>query len=182
MVVIEPDEAVLAGRRKWRFTGVERPSFADPCGLGEESVWDYPRPPRIERMRAVVEVFAGDVCIAKSKEAMRVCETAGAPTWYLPPHDVDESFVSYDGSQSVCEWKGIAQGFSVAGTRNAGWRYTHMFAEFAELYLWCGFYPGKLKCLVDGVLVQPQPGGYYGGWVTPGLTGPIKGGPGSSGW
>jgi len=181
-VIIEADAAVLAGRRHWRYTGAERPSFADTSDPGQESVWDYPRPPRIERMDTCVEVFAGTDCIARTNSAKRVCETAGAPTWYMPPGDVDEDFVRYDGGQSLCEWKGVAQGLSVAGVRDAGWRYTHMFAEFAELYLWCAFYPNKLRCFVDGELVQPQPGGYYGGWVTRNLRGPIKGGPGSSAW
>lgn len=182
VVVIAPNEAVLAGRRHWRYTGAERPPFADECAAHEESVWDYPRPPRIEHMNARVEVFAGNDCVARTDRAARVCETAGAPTWYVPPSDVDDSFVTYDGGQSVCEWKGVAEGFSVNDITDAGWRYTKMFAEFAPLYLWCAFYPGKLRCLVDGEAVLPQPGGYYGGWVTPNLVGPIKGGPGSSAW
>jgi len=181
-VIIEPDAAALAGRSHWRYTGAERPPFAEASEAGQESVWDYPRPPRIECMTSQVEVFSGGDCIARTRRAARVCETAGAPTWYVPPDDVEAAFLNYDGGQSVCEWKGVAQGFSVNGIRDAGWRYTHMFAEFAELYLWCAFYPTKLQCLVDGEVVQGQPGGYYGGWVTPNLTGPIKGGPGSSGW
>ena len=181
-VIIEPDQNVLAGRKHWQYTGAIRPPFAVDCKTGEESVWDFPRPPRIEPMSAVVEVFAGNDCIARTTDAVRVCETAGAPTWYLPPTDVDSSLVNHNGGHSICEWKGVAQGFSVGNTRDAGWRYTQVFEEFAALYLWCAFYPDKLRCLVDGEAVQPQPGGYYGGWVTRNLVGPIKGGPGSSGW
>lgn len=134
-------------------------------------------------MSARVEVFTSEeVCVASTTSAVRVCETASAPTWYIPPEDVNESLVVYDGGQSLCEWKGLAQGLSVGAVAEAGWRYTRVFEEFAELHLWCAFYPAKLRCFIDGERVSPQPGGYYGGWVTRNMTGPIKGEPGSSGW
>ena len=182
IVLLEPNEAVLAGRRHWRYTGSARPPFADTPGPGQESVWDFPRPPRLETMDALVEVFLAEDCIASSRRAVRCCETAGAPTWYLPPDDVEGNLLNAAGGQSVCEWKGVAESFAVGTVADAGWRYVQMFEEFSSLYLWCAFYPGKLRCFVDGERVTPQPGGYYGGWVTRNLTGPIKGEPGSSAW
>lgn len=182
VVLIEPTPGILAGRRKWQHTGRRRPEFAEPCGLNEESVWDFPRPPATQVMNVQVEVRLGEVVVASSASAKRVCETAGAPTWYLPPEDVNEQLVTHEGAQSVCEWKGVAQGFAVGPVVDAGWRYVQVFAEFSDLYLWYAFYPGKLECFVAGERVRPQPGGYYGGWVVDGLKGPIKGEPGSSGW
>jgi len=187
IALLEPTPAILAGRQHWQYTGGSRPDFAEPLVVGEESVWDFPRPPNMQDMTARVEVRLGAQIVASTRRAKRVCETAGAPTWYLPPEDVDERLVTHEGAQSVCEWKGLAQGFGVGAgdtvaVMDAGWRYVQVFPEFAALGGWYAFYPGKLECYVDGERVRPQPGGYYGGWVLDGLKGPIKGVPGSSGW
>ena len=82
----------------------------------------------------------------------------------------------------MCEWKGVAQPLVIAGVVGAGWRYVEMFPEFADLYQWIAFYPDKFECFVGKERVTPQPGGYYGGWVTRKIAGPIKGEPGSGGW
>lgn len=173
---------ILAARLKWKYTGRNRPDFAEATAADEESVWDYPRPPSIAPCPGRVTVHAGDALIADSLNAVRVLETAGAPTIYIPPQDINDTLLEYGALSSMCEWKGVAQTIHVAGIADAGWRYTQMFAEFATLYLWPSFYPGKLKCRLDGETVLPQPGGYYGGWVTSNIKGPIKGVPGSQGW
>ncbi len=82
----------------------------------------------------------------------------------------------------MCEWKGVAESLDIAGVADAGWRYVRMFPAFESLYRWIAFYPARLDCFVDDEPVQPQPGGYYGGWVTADLAGPIKGEPGSGDW
>ncbi len=185
--IIAPDAAVLAGRRGWRHTGAQRPDFAQPIGDGEESVWDYPRPPRQDARAQIVEVRVGSELIARSTRAVRVLETASAPTWYIPPEDVREELLIPSGTQSMCEWKGLAQGFNIGGravgpVTEAGWRYVRVFPEFENLHLWCAFYPQRVDCFVDGEQMRAQPGGFYGGWVGSKMTGPIKGAPGSSGW
>ena len=173
---------ILAARSNWQYNGHHRPDFAEPTTANEESVWDYPRPPSIVPCAGRITVYAGEVLIADSDNAVRVLETAGAPTVYIPPQDVNDKLLSYGEVSSVCEWKGAAQTIQVAGIENAGWRYTQMFPDFAALYLWPSFYPSKLNCSIDGEKVTPQPSGYYGGWVTAKLKGPIKGVPGSQGW
>ena len=103
------------------------------------------------------------------------------PTYYFPPDDVNLDMLEFDAQTSICEWKGIAQAVAVAGISNAGWRYVEMFPAYLEIYQWLSFYPGKLICYIDDEVVQPQPGAYYGGWVTDAVVGPIKGGQGSEG-
>ena len=119
--------------------------------------------------------------IAKTERGRRVLETAGAPTYYFPPEDVIVP-VTADGSRSICEWKGVAESLSLPGIANVGWRYVEMFPEFHSLHRWIAFYPSAVDCYLGDVLVTPQPGGYYGGWVSADLVGPIKGEPGSSSW
>lgn len=173
---------ILRARQHWQYTGTERPDFALAPGSGQESVWDYPRPPALVAVTAELTVYAAEQLVARTRRGMRVLETAGAPTYYFPPDDVDQTLLAYGELTSICEWKGVAQTITVAGIADAGWRYAQMFPAFADIYLWPSFYPNKLRCFVDDEAVTPQPGGYYGGWVTKAITGPIKGEPGSQGW
>ncbi|NNL64776.1 MAG: DUF427 domain-containing protein [Myxococcales bacterium] len=174
-----------AGRAQWRFTGDERPEFAEPPGPGQRSVWDFPRPPTLEAVPAVVEVRFGEHRIARSERALRVLETGGPPTCYLPPDDVDRSVLEATPQRSRCEWKGEARYFDLVldGARHeaVGWSYPEPFAEFEALRDFLSFYPARVACFVDGVRVAPQPGGFYGGWVTPEFVGPFKGEPGVGG-
>jgi len=179
---LEPDPRILAARQHWRWRGQERPPFAEPVGDGEESVWDFPRPPRLETVELPLRVVHGEHTLARSERGRRVCETAGAPTYYFPPEDVDESQLRVVPGASLCEWKGIATGFSVPGVQRAAWCYAQTFAEFSAIAGWYAFYPGALACYVGDERVEPQPGGYYGGWVTRSLRGPIKGEAGSEAW
>ena len=173
------------GRSMWQNSGVARPPFAVSPGPGQESVWDYPRPPLLEPDARRVEVRVGDTSIAQTSNAVRILETASPPTFYLPRADVRVELIPADGT-SRCEWKGAAQYWNVAlggqVVERAAWSYPDPFEEFADLAGYVSFYPARFACTVGGAAVQPQPGRFYGGWVTPELVGPFKGEPGSEGW
>jgi uncharacterized protein (DUF427 family) len=163
----------------------------EALGPGQESVWDFPRPPRIEPVEGPARVlFAGKV-VAETEHLVRVVETAGAPCYYFPPDEVDWSLLDPSDETSVCEWKGLAVHYDlVVGPRRspaAAWAYPDPFDDLPEGYEdiagYPAFYPGRTDgCELRGERVRPQPGGYYGGWVTQSLAGPIKGEPGSEGW
>lgn len=179
--------AVLAARAKWRYRGVARPPFAVAPKTGQESVWDYPRPPRIAAEARRVRVLSGESLLADSGAAVRVLETASPPTFYLPPADVARGLLQATGQRFVCEWKGVAEAFRLADDDRepplpVAWAYLDTFAEFEALRGYVAFYPGRVRCTVAGRPVQAQPGGYYGGWITPEVVGPFKGDPGSAAW
>lgn len=180
--MLKANAAVLAARRKWHYRGASRPAFAEPVGPGEESVWDFPRPPRVEAVSVPITVRAGSSVLAHTLRGRRVLETAGAPTYYFPPEDVARERLIRLGGSTLCEWKGLARGFALGSDLPVAWCYEETFAEFEEIRGWFSFYPGRVDCLHGEVQVVAQPGGYYGGWVTPGLRGPIKGAPGTEHW
>lgn len=184
--VLELTPAVARARAGWRYRGDRRPAFAERTDPGEESVWDYPRPPRLEPVVQRLRVTHGDRVLAETSHGVRILETAGAPTYYFPPQDVNSAAFADLPDQSLCEWKGLATSIRLdgqSGGRHAvGWRYDLTFAEFTAIRGWYSFYPGSLACYVGAEQARPQPGGYYGGWVTACLRGPIKGNPGSEGW
>ena len=156
-------------------------------GAPSESVWDYPRPPRVEDSPRHIQVVFNGVTIADSIRAKRVLETSHPPTYYLPPEDVRMDYLAPSPRRTVCEWKGQASYYSIAvGERtaeNAAWSYPRPTAPFASIRGYIAVYPHEMDaCLVDGEKAEPQPGGFYGGWVTSGLIGPFKGGPGSLSW
>lgn len=156
-------------------------------GPGQESVWDYPRPPRLERTDEVVEVELGGRTIARTTRALRVLETSHPPTYYLPVEDVATGVLRPAGGSSFCEWKGRAAYLDVvSGDRvaeRAAWHYPEPTGPFAELCGHVAVYPGRMdRCLVDGERVLAQPGGFYGGWITSRVVGPFKGEPGTMGW
>lgn len=163
-----------------------RPRAIEPVGPGEESVWDYPRPPRVEPERRPVRVeLAGEV-VAQSERAVRVCETAGPPTVYVPLDDVRRAIVEPSERTSFCEWKGRARYFHVRVgdrvARDAAWSYPDPRTGFEALRDHVSFYPGRVACWLGDERVRPQPGGFYGGWITDGIRGPFKGDPGSESW
>ena len=172
---LEPSPEVLEARSKWRYRGAFRPAFAIEPGPGQESVWDYPRPPRIDVEHRRIQVLCNQGVIAETTDALRVCETASPPTFYVPPDHVDTSFLHSTSILTRCEWKGLAEVFDAPGIEQAAWSYTSTFPEAAALADYFAFYPGKVACFVDGERAQPQPGGYYGGWVTAEIVGPFKG-------
>lgn len=176
----------MTGPFGWRWHGQGRPPFAVEPGPGQESVWDYPRPPRVEPDPRPVRVEADGIEVAASGRALRVLETASPPTFYLPLSDVRHELLVPAAGRSYCEWKGPARYWSLqlpAGVRpQVGWTYPDPLAPFASLRDHVAFYPARVACFVDGARVEPQPGRFYGGWVTPELVGPFKGEPGSEGW
>ena len=173
-------------RARQLFDGATRPEFADPAGPGQESVWDYPRPPRLEPDLRHVEVFADGVSLAASERVIRLLETASPPTFYIHPDDVRRELLIPGPGDSVCEWKGRAAYWSLVmgdvTVANVAWSYPDPCAEFAAIADYIAFFPRKVECFVLGVPVVQQPGRRYGGWVTPEIVGPFKGAPGTESW
>ena len=159
----------------------------DPPGPGQESVWDYPRPPLLESTTARIEVEHGGRVVARTTRGWRVLETSHPPTYYLPADDFGTGVLRATAGSSMCEWKGQASYFDVVSgdtvALRAAWTYPTPTRGFEELAGAVAVMPGLVdRCLVDGEVVQPQPGGFYGGWVTRDVVGPFKGGPGTLGW
>lgn len=156
-------------------------------GPGQESVWDYPRPPRLEETSHHIQIILAGVTIAETRRAWRVLETSHPPVFYLPPDDlVAAHFIPASGS-SFCEWKGAASYFDlVVGDRveeRAAWTYRRPTPPFAPIADYVAVYPGRMDgCYVAGERVQAQPGDFYGGWITSAIVGPFKGEPGTQGW
>jgi uncharacterized protein (DUF427 family) len=152
-----------------------------------ESVWDYPRPPRVEASHKLVRVeFAGEV-IAETTRAYRVLETSHPPVYYIPPADVRGDFLRPTRRHTWCEFKGRASYYDlVAGgreVRDVAWYYPEPTARYAAIRDHVAFYPGRVDAAyVDGELVAAQAGDFYGGWITADIEGPFKGGPGTAGW
>ena len=155
----------------------------DVPGPGQESVWDYPRPPAlVPSDRLVTVTYAGEP-VAESRSAFRVLETSHPPTWYVAPADVADGVVALSRARStMCEWKGAATYWDVRGVEAAAWSYEDPTPGFQLIRGYLAFSPAKLECLVDGERVRPQQGGFYGGWVTDDVVGPFKGGAGTWGW
>lgn len=180
---------VAAGRVKWG----PRPAdvIPEPVRPGEESVWDYPRPPVIEAVVEPIRVLFADQVVASSTKAVRVLETAGAPTYYIAPEDVCQDALRVREGFSICEWKGAAIYYDVhVGARlaeQAAFSYPDPLDDLAEGYAslagWIGFYPARVDaCFVGEEKVTPQTGGIYAGWITKAIKGPIKGAPGTEHW
>ena len=154
---------------------------------GQESVWDYPRPPTLKPDERLVTVEFGGIEIARSSSTIRVLETSHPPAFYIPPGDVLVEYFRPSERASFCEFKGQAVYFNIrVGDRtaaNAAWCYPHPQPEYAAIGGYFSFYPGKMdSCTVDGDTVTPQPGDFYGGWITAEIVGPFKGEPGTEGW
>ncbi len=154
---------------------------------GQESVWDYPRPPRIMRSHQKIRVIFNGVTIADSCNTYRILETSHPPVYYIPPEDIQLQYLQSSSQKSFCEWKGYASYYNVTvGDKqviNAAWYYPQPNVEFAQIQNYIAFYPSKMDaCYVNDELVQSQPGDFYGGWITKDIVGPFKGGQGTWGW
>ena len=171
-------------RAAWGNTGRHRPDFAIDPEPGQESVWDYPRPPALVEDSRQVLVSVGRQIIAETKHSLRVLETASPPTFYLPPEDVDTSLLVRGENLSFCEWKGAATYWCLSTPEKpeVGWSYRKPFPDFERLRDHHAFYPDRVECFVDGERVRAQLGGFYGGWVTDEIVGPYKGEPGTGSW
>lgn len=149
-------------------------------GPGQESVWDYPRPPRLENSTKSIRVVAGGEVLAESVHAKRVLETSHPPVYYIPPKDIRMELLRTTDKHSFCEWKGVARYYNIVigevRIPYAAWAYPaprHAFESFRD-YL--AFYPHLVDaCFVDGERVTQQAGGFYGGWITSDIVGPFKG-------
>ena len=156
-------------------------------GPGQESVWDYPRPPKVEPVLETVRVeFAGRV-IARSTAALRVLETSHPPVYYLPLNDIEAEVLQASRTATYCEYKGMASYYTleVEGQRSpdAAWTYPEPAADYESLAGMVAFYPSRVEaCFVGEEQVTAQPGDFYGGWITSTIVGPFKGGAGTRGW
>lgn len=162
------------------------PNRIEP-GPGQESVWDYPRPPRLEPTTKHLKVVFQGVTIAETRRAYRVLETSHPPIYYIPVADIQMDYIVPRFGTSICEWKGEAHYVGVlVGDEQipvAGWHYPNPTPAFTALRQHIAFYAQDMDgCFVDGEKVIPQSGGFYGGWITSDIVGPFKGEPGTLGW
>jgi len=156
-------------------------------GPGQESVWDYPRPPRVEPTDRLVKIELGGQTIAETRRAKRVLETSHPPTVYVPPEDFRDGVLEPVPGRSFCEFKGSARYFDViaGGQRaeHAAWSYPDPDPGYEAIRDHVAVYPSKMDaCWVDGERVQAQEGDFYGGWITSDIVGPFKGPPGTLFW
>jgi uncharacterized protein (DUF427 family) len=154
---------------------------------GQECVRDYPRPPRLEKTDRRIEVVFGGVTLADTTHARRVLETSHPPVYYIPPEDIRMEHLTPSDAPSFCEWKGRARYYDVSGggrtEERAAWFYPQPAPRFREITGYVASYASKMDhCWVGGGKVGAQPGDFYGGWITPDVVGPFKGGPGTRGW
>jgi uncharacterized protein (DUF427 family) len=169
----------------WNYQGHKRPPFAEQPQAGQESVWDYPRPPKVVACSCRVKVMHNTKVIADSTEVWRVLETASPPTFYIPNKDIDWAWLIAKPGHSFCEWKGKATYWALADEAAGApvaWQYDQPFAEYGMLREHTSFYPARVACYVNGERVRPQHGEFYGGWVTNDIVGPFKGDPGTGNW
>lgn len=156
-------------------------------GPGQESVWDYPRPPRLEDSSKLIEIIFNGVTIAETRTAKRVLETSHPPVYYIPPEDIKMEHLVPIPRSSFCEWKGRAGYYNVSAgvgeASSAAWFYPNPTPAFASIKDYVAFYPSLMEvCYLDGEKVQAQEGDFYGGWITRNIVGPFKGGMGTWGW
>lgn len=160
----------------------------DPPAPGQESVWDYPRPPRAEARDVRVVIRFGGAVIVDTTDVVRVLETSHPPVYYLPTSAFRAGALVPAAGSSFCEFKGQASYLDVVGgggarASRAAWTYPSPSRGFESLVGRVAVYAGPMdEVTVDGEVVVPQPGGFYGGWITSGVAGPFKGVPGSRGW
>ena len=159
----------------------------DPVGAGQESVWSYPRPAVAEPSSAHIVIEHKGVVLVDTRDSVRTLETSHPPSYYIPPADILPGALRRGVGGSLCEWKGAAVYWDVVvgdvALPSVGWSYPNPTAPFLLLRDDVAFYAAPFdRCLVDGEVVTPQPGGFYGGWITRALAGPFKGVPGSRGW
>jgi uncharacterized protein (DUF427 family) len=180
------DKQLKNHRDAWQHRGQHRPDFAVEPQAGQESVWDYPRPPIYVVDERSVVVRVGGTVLAESNKSIRALETGSPPAFYLPADAFNWAALTPSRRETFCEWKGVASYFDVLtpdGVIEAGvWTYKTPLPDAEAIAGWCSCYPEQLQCEVAGEPVQAQAGRYYGGWVTSELVGPWKGEPGTGHW
>ncbi|MCH2450464.1 MAG: DUF427 domain-containing protein [Gracilimonas sp.] len=168
-----------SGPSGWKYYGQIRPDFAIKPKEGQESVWDYPRPPKLAPdEREILVIFANKI-VARSTNTIRILETASAPAFYIPKADINMDYMKKVLGKSRCEWKGDAIYWNIEAkgeiAERAAWSYPQPKSEFFKIKGHVCFYPSRAFCYVNGEHVKPQPGGFYGGWITKEIAGPVKG-------
>ena len=163
-----------------------KPAHVEP-GPGQESAWDYPRPPRVEDVSKRITVVFNGVVIADTSEAKRVLETSHPPVYYIPPDDIKMEALNPAAGKTWCEFKGQASYYDLVldgrEIPRAAWYYPNPSPGYEGIQYYIAFYPSKMdQCTVDGETVVAQEGDFYGGWITSNIVGPFKGGPGTLGW
>jgi uncharacterized protein (DUF427 family) len=159
-----------------------------PPKPGQESVWDYPRPPRLEKTSRHLRVEFGGEIIADTNQAYRVLETSHPPVYYIPMEDVREAFLRESSrGGTFCEFKGRAKYWDIVTSKgesqSAAWSYPTPSKAFAPIAGFLAFYASRVDaCYVNDEKVQSQEGDFYGGWITSDIVGPFKGGTGTWGW
>ena len=161
--------------------------LSSPPNANRESVWDYPRPPRLEPTDRRIRVVASGIAVVDTRRALRLLETSHPPTYYLPQEDARMDLLQPSRRRTFCEFKGSARYFDLVLDHrlieNCAWSYADPVPRYAALKDHLAFFAGLVdECWVDHELVRPQPGGFYGGWITSDIDGPFKGGPGTAGW
>ncbi|MBK8021645.1 MAG: DUF427 domain-containing protein [Chloroflexi bacterium] len=156
-------------------------------GPNQESVWDYPRPPRLEPTSMHLRVVSNGVVIAETTNAYRVLETSHPPVYYIPQQDIRMEYLQPTQRRTLCEFKGAASYYTLTvngkTSEDAAWSYKTPMAGFEAMADHLAFYASRVdECTVDGERVQAQEGDFYGGWITSHIVGPFKGGPGTWGW
>ncbi|MEO8324420.1 MAG: DUF427 domain-containing protein [Nitrospirota bacterium] len=151
---------------------------------GQESVWNYPRPPKLVRVHQQIRVEFDGLVLAETTQGYRLLETGSPPAYYFPPTDVRIAYLMLSSKQTVSEWNGMARSWSIRMEKrvatDAAWSYPHPGEGYKDIANYLAFYPGKVDaCYVGKQKVNPQPGGLYGGWITSKILGPFIGEPGT---
>ena len=162
----------------------QRPHFAIEPGPGEESVWDYPRPPAVKADARLIEVRDGEVLLARTERSLKVMETASPPTFYIPSDDVILELLVPTSDRTYCEWKGNASYRALKRDPSVpvAWSYEAPRSRMDMIKGYVAFYAGRVDCFLGGEQVQAQAGRFYGGWVTSEIVGPFKGEAGTGHW
>ncbi len=181
-----PDD-LEAEQAKWRAFPRQRPADIVSPGPGQESVWDYPRPPRVEPVAKRLRVEFGGMVLGETSKGLRVLETSSPPVYYFPPADIVATALVQTNHSTFCEWKGVAQYWSIQIldriANQCAWSYPDPSPGYEIIQHYVAFYPSLMgACYVGDELVTSQPGDFYGGWITPNITGPFKGDPGTESW
>ncbi len=185
---VELDWRLFFALLYWRQVVIMSAQAAPSTDRPVESVWDYPRPPRVEPTGRRIRVMLPDgTSVADSTRCYRILETSHPPVYYIPRQDIDMNILQETDQHTYCEWKGVASYFSIKSEGfsmpNVAWSYPEPTkGAFESIRDHIAFYPASLRCFVDDEPVEAQPGNFYGGWITKDIIGPFKGSPGTSFW
>jgi uncharacterized protein (DUF427 family) len=168
---------------------IERRSGIAANGKAYESVWDFPRPPRLEFVSWHIRVVHAGQTIVDAPSAVRILETSQPPAYYVSTDHIDMAHLRPSKRSTVCEWKGVATYADLVDTAgtvlvtDVAWMYPDPVPSYSELAGHWAFYAQRVaECWVDDERVEPNEGSFYGGWITCNVTGPFKGGPGTLHW